>query len=382
MAIFSRNAQALLLLVGTIVGVGMFGIPFVFVRAGFLTGVIELAILAAAAALVHFAYAEVVLATPELHRLPGYVRRYLGPTAGQISRLSYLAGLSGSLLAYIVLGGFFLQTLLGAVFPETPPMAGLFIFYTLGVFVLFQGIRFESAANALLTLILLGAVAALAFTLVPASSLPALSFYPERFPIPYGVILFSMAGAAVIPEMRRILGRASASRLRSLTVLGTFAASILYLLFAAVVVGVSGPATTPDAITGLAERFGSFYLLSGSVIGFLTAITSFIPLAMVLQGMFISDVGLPERAAWLLTAIIPASLYLAGFHDFIAIVSVVGAVAIGFDSLLVLLVHRRAVRQARLLAFAPAAASDVVRLLLVCVFGFGILYELYRFFAL
>jgi len=100
-----RFFKAVLVLVGMIIGAGMFGIPFVFVRAGFLTGAIELVLLAIVAAFVHRAYADVVLLTPARHRLPGYVSLYLGRGTGAVSVASALVGLSGTLLAYLVLGG-------------------------------------------------------------------------------------------------------------------------------------------------------------------------------------------------------------------------------------------------------------------------------------
>ncbi len=377
-----RTWQATLLLIGTIVGVGMFAIPFVFVQAGFLTGVLVLIGLAAAATLVHLAYAEIVLATPALHRLPGYVRYYLGPGLGTLSTASYLFGLSGALLAYVVLGGSFLGELLRWLLPSLPALAGPTLFYLFGIAVIFRGIRFESFTNAILTAGLMLAVALLALGALPALEPANLAgpFAAGHLFIPYGVVLFALAGATIIPDMRRVLGGNSARRLRTMIIAGTLAPAALYLLFAIAVVGATGAGTTPDAISGLAVRFGEDYRLLGALIGFLATITSFITLGLVFEGMFVSDFGFVPRSAWLATVVIPAALYLVGFQDFIAIIRVVGAVAIGFDSLLILFVHRRAVRRAGgISAFFPATAADMIRLLLVLIFAFGILYELYRF---
>ena len=200
-----RTWQATLLLIGTIVGVGMFGIPFVFVQAGFLTGVFVLIGLAAAATLVHLAYAEIVLATPALHRLPGYVRYYLGPGLGRLSTASYLFGLSGALLAYVVLGGAFVGELLRWFLPSLPAVAGPVIFYLFGVAVIARGIRFESITDAILTLALVAAIIILGLALWPAVSPGALTgFRPgRRRPIHGSTVHGHEPDRGTIPALRQ-----------------------------------------------------------------------------------------------------------------------------------------------------------------------------------
>ncbi len=373
MAAQARTWQAVLLLIGTIVGVGMFGIPFVFGRAGFLTGVAELAFLTAATVIVHLAYAEVVGRTAGLHRLPGYVSLYLGRAAGGLARLSYLFG---PLLAYLVLGGFFLGELLREIFPGMPPLAGPAAFYLGGVAVVYRGIRFESFANAVLTVALIAAMFLLAFSLLPHLEFGRLGEFgaAEAF-APYGVILFSLAGAAIIPDVKRFLGPEAGGRLGAVVAGGAIGAAALYLIFAASVFGAGGPATTPDAVSGLAALFGAGYRRGGAVVGFLATITSFITLGIVLKGTFVSDFGYARRTAWLWTAVIPATLFLLGFQDFITIIGLIGAVAVGLDSLFILLVHRAAARAGGGTPGVTIVIPDIVRFALVLLFAAGVVYE-------
>ena len=359
----------------------MFGIPFVFVKAGFIIGLTELIALAAAATLVHLAYAEVVLRTPRLHRLPGYVRIYIGKRAGLASKASYLFGLSGTLLAYVTLGGFFAGELLRSLAPGINIGFGPVVFYILGVAIIFRGLRFESLVNAVLSLGLVAAIILLVVMLTPyALPFSAGSFRLSALAIPYGVIIFAMGGSAIIPEMRRILKSSEASAMGRIVIAGTLTAAALYLLFAVAVVGATGAQTTPDAITGLAYRFGSFYSILGSLIGFLAAITSFITFGLVLKGTLVWDFSFKPVAALFLTAAIPAIFYALGFKDFIATISLSGAVAIGFDSILILLAHRKAAlksaREPEFILSIPGA----IRTLLCLVFIFGIIHEFYGFF--
>jgi len=66
-------------LVGTIVGAGMFGLPFVAVRSGVVTALFYLLIFGILMGLMHFLYFEVALHTREKHRFTGYVGYYMGP---------------------------------------------------------------------------------------------------------------------------------------------------------------------------------------------------------------------------------------------------------------------------------------------------------------
>ncbi len=168
-------------------------------------------------------------------------------------------------------------------------------------------------------------------------------------------------------------------KIKGAIIAGTLLAAAVYAVFAFFVVGSTGEATSADAITGLAEKIGSGYLIIGGIIGFLAAITSFIPLGLVMKGMLVSDFGLKPEPAWLATALVPGGLYLLGFHDFIGIISLVGAVTIGLDSIFILLLHRKAAGRGGSRGLKLILSSEV-RVILLLVFAAGIMRELYVFF--
>lgn len=372
---FGREAESLFLLVGMTVGIGMFGIPFVFARAGFLTGVLDLALLTFAVIMIHLAYTDIVYETEGTHRLPGYVRYYFGSFAGSISLAANVFGLAGSLLAYIVLGGFFLHSLIAWVAPDVPAFFGPLLFYVIGSAVMFRGIRFGGVANSVLTLALIAAIVLLGVSLLPfANGSFLFEFSTDGLFIPYGVLMFSLAGAAVIPDMRNLLGSEKRGVLRRLTVFGTIAASALYFLFAVAVVGATGDATTPDAVGGIATSISGGYLLAGALIGFLAAMTSFIPLGNVFYGVLRADVGLSMPTSWLVVAGIPALLYMLGFQNFILIISLIGAIGIGLDSIFILAMHRRLPRAHGTLSI-PRPVSGILALMFIG----GIAVEVFRF---
>ena len=70
--------KALSVFLGTVIGVGIFGLPYVALKAGFFVTVFYFLFMVLIAVSIHFLYAEVALGTKGIHRLPGYVEKYLG----------------------------------------------------------------------------------------------------------------------------------------------------------------------------------------------------------------------------------------------------------------------------------------------------------------
>ncbi|MEM2916630.1 MAG: aromatic amino acid transport family protein [Candidatus Woesearchaeota archaeon] len=90
--------EAVATLVGTIIGAGVLGIPYVMAKAGFLTGLLVLLLLGMVILTVNLCIGEVVLRTKGIHQLTGYVGIYLGDRG---RRLMTLAMIIGNLLIYV-----------------------------------------------------------------------------------------------------------------------------------------------------------------------------------------------------------------------------------------------------------------------------------------
>ena len=103
--------KALSIFLGTVIGVGIFGLPFVALRAGFFVVLLYFLVMILIAVLIHLLYGEVVLGTKKIHRLPGYVGEYLGEKWKKICFLVIVVGLMGALLAYLIVGGEFLKSI-------------------------------------------------------------------------------------------------------------------------------------------------------------------------------------------------------------------------------------------------------------------------------
>jgi tyrosine-specific transport protein len=372
----SKFIQAVAFLSGMIIGVGMFGIPFVFSRVGFWAGVIELAALTGVVTLFHLMYGEVVLRTPVVHRLPGYAALYGGRNFGILESASYLFGISGAMLAYILLGGMFLGGLFGV-----SGFSGSVIFLLGGVAITFFNVRIEAQANYILTIILAALIFFLAALALPhIRGINLSGFSPQHFFLPYGVLLFSLSGGIVIPEIAEFLGEEK-KKFKKVIIIGSVIPALVYFFFALGVVGALGVATTEEAIAGLLPVLGERVVQIGNGIGLLATFTSFVMLGFVLEGTLKSDFGFSRYPAWLVASCIPvALLWFAGGADFLKIIGIVGAVAVGIDSIITLFVFLRAKARGKRVPEYSLHLPRPAAILLGLMFVAGAAYELWGIF--
>ena len=75
---YGKIIEGLGLLVGMIIGAGMFALPFSFSKVGLWRGLFLFALVFFLSLILHLRYAAVIYATPGRHRFPGYVNLHLG----------------------------------------------------------------------------------------------------------------------------------------------------------------------------------------------------------------------------------------------------------------------------------------------------------------
>ncbi|MDX1608318.1 MAG: aromatic amino acid transport family protein, partial [Candidatus Spechtbacterales bacterium] len=241
-------------LVGTIIGAGLFGVPYVMVQAGFLAGSILFLALTAIMLVLHLMYAEVVDRSGVRHRLTGYMDMYFGKRAKDVTTISVVLAIYGSLIVYILLANEFLTNIFGEIL-SGEIYWGLIFWAILSIGII-KGIKTISNAETLL-LGFLGLV----LLLIGIRGLPVVEFSNfnsinlKNILLPYGVILFALGGFQAIPEMRFIIGKDGKTFKRSVIV-GVLFSALATILFAFIVVGVSGETTSPEAISGLEQFLG------------------------------------------------------------------------------------------------------------------------------
>ena len=371
-----RSLEGVLKLSGMIIGAGMFAIPFSFAQTGFWLGAAELGILSLAVLGLHLLYAEIVLATPSMHRMPGYVRLHLGRFATAVSWASSLFGIAGTLLAYLVVDSLFFRTIAAGSTAGAVPLGWIIVLASAVAVITFFPLKKEAGINAILTVFEITFLIALPlFLMRHISPQHFIGVQIENLFLPFGVLLFALSGGSVIPDVITLLGR-NKRKVRAVIVIGSFIPAVLYFFFAYVVVGITGAATSKEAIAGLQQAVGGNVALWASIAGFLAVFTSYVALSANFQAMLRLDVGMPRRGAWIAASLVPVLLYLTGFQNFIAIISIVGIFAFGIDGILLFFVGRK-IRQKQNISRSLTSLAGYAILVVILI---GVLAELARIF--
>lgn len=324
---------------GTVIGVGIFALPYLASRMGFLPLAALMVVLTAALIVLLRLFADLVLAFPEPHRIPGYVGKTLGHRWKTLSLVVSSLSLLGALLAYLIVGGTFFALMLKPLVSITTA-GGAVLFFLLGSFLIARGTKAVAWSDLVLTAIFFVIVAVIFFAALPKLELSFLGpSVWSRTPLGYGVALFSLWGLSIVPEMTELTGR-DRKRTHAVITSGLILTTIVYLVFALMVLGVTGHGTTEDALTGFLGQFPPAIVALGGLMGFITTITSYIALGITLRKTLRYDLGVRDLSAMGLTVLLPLIVYILGLTNLIDILGITGAVLLGAEGILVLLASR------------------------------------------
>lgn len=359
---------AIATLSGTIIGVGLFALPYITLKVGFWVMLCYFLVLGALVILIHSFFGELALKTPDYKRLPGFAKIYLGSWGEKIAFISTILGVFGAILAYLIVGSEFLENLLSPIFGGNNLFYTL-LYFSLGAVLIFFGIRAISKIEfwgLILFFLILIAIFFHGFPHLKMVNLFPSPDFSQLF-LPYGAILFSLWGAALIPEAEEMLGQKKNLLLKIIPI-AILIPIFVYLFFIYLILGITGPQTTESALNGLRNFLGDGIVSLALFFGVLTTFTSFIALGLTLRKVFWYDLKIEKNIAFAITCFIPLALFLTGIKQFIPIISFVGATMLGIDGILILLMYRK-IKPKQILVYP----------LFLILFG-GIIYEIIYFF--
>ena len=382
MFIISKNSfGAIATLVGCIIGAGILGIPYVVAKAGFITGLIDIALIGIVMTIMHLYLGEVVLRTKGNHQLVGYAEKYLGRAGKNLMWFAMIFVIYGALVAYTIKEGQFLNALFNTYFGGNPFTYSL-IFLGLMAFLVYFELNVLEKSEMLMVSILLGVIFLICIFALPYVNINNLnSFNPNYFFMPYGVILFAFLGVVSIPEMKEELTKNKAY-LKKAIIIGCSIPLIVYILFAFVVVGVTGINTTDGAILGLGNAIGYEMLVFGTLFGIITMMSSFLILAFSLKEMFEYDYKIDKFSSWFLTCSVPLVIFMLGVKSFVRTIGVAGSVSGGLMGILTVLMYIKAKKLGNRNPEYSIKKNSIISGVLVLLFIFGIIYELLNMFGL
>jgi len=330
------------LLTASTIGVGFFGIPSTMAQSGIGIGLIIFAVLSVFVVLSNLAFGEVVLRTHQRHQFVGYVKRYLGRGARIVNQVNFWISGYGAMIAVLILNGSFAHNILAHFGVDIGKVTLGIFFLIIALILVYNGLKTVSHVDLAVMAAAIGIIALVAIAGLPNISIEHFKFSSGvKWFLPFGVILFALNGVQGIPLTREVLvGREHLYKKAILV--GSIIPIIAYFIFSVVVVGISGPSTSEEAILGLSSSLGDWVVLAGSLVGFLTSSTIFLSICSAFRASLIEDFHLKRRRDFLFLMAPPVILYLFGVQDFIRTIGLVGGVAVSIDMILLLFVYARA----------------------------------------
>lgn len=332
----SKFFPALAVLVGTTIGAGFLGIPYVVSKSGFLPGLAFLIFVAVFMLFVKLYLGEVILRTWGNHQLTGYASKYLGRKGKFLMLFSMIFGIYSALVAYLIAEG----RSLSYVFIGSESYA---LFFSLAFWIIMSGLtyiglkalkKYEKSSMVLV----LAIVVIIVFLFSPKIKLENLSYVnPENVFVPFGVILFSFLAFSAMPEVSRIL-RGQEKLMKKVIFYGVMIPFAVYSLFVLVVVGNFGASVPEIATLALGRGF--------SVLAILTMFTAYFTLTLAIRDMFRFDYNLGRFRGWVLACVTPLLLFLVIYYfkiaSFVSLLSIGGVVSGGLAGILILLMNKEA----------------------------------------
>ncbi len=370
-------------LVGTIIGAGILGIPYVVAKAGFLVGFILMVVLGIAFIFLNLFAGEVVLRTKEQHQLTGYAEKYLGRNGKRVMTFTLLFAIYGALTAYLIGEG---ETL-HAIFQWGEPFYYTLLFFILGVVIVWKGMRSTGKAELILISLLFLVVVLIAFFSSQNLDGDNFTFFDfSKFFLPYGIILFAMMGSPAIPEMQEVLGQ-DRHLMKKAIIVGTAIPILLYIVFTVVIMGLVGL----DQFELLApnERIATVALsmyahpllgLLANILAVVSMFTSFLTLGTALAEVYEYDYALSRSISLLLTFAIPLIIVVFNLTTFMAVLGITGALAGGLDGILITLMYWKAKIKGERKPEYELPVHTTIGSMLILLFALGIAYQIWSSF--
>ncbi len=323
------------LLAGTIIGAGIFSLPYVFKESGFALGFFYLALGAIVFTIIHLMYADIIVGTSGEHRFPGYAKKYLGQWAFWISIFIAVIQALIVLTIYLILSKSFLDILFGNNF-ETIKILFFWILSSLGIFL---SVRKLATLEFWITGGIVGVIIfifGLGFTEFNTLTLDYFSPQWINGLLPLGAVLFSLSGRTAIPALVDYFGNSQGSviDLKRSIEWGTILPAIVYGGFVLGVAALS-PVITEDAVSGLVGVVPYMAMLFVGILGLLSIFSSYIVIGLDVANTLRYDLKIPSIFKILIVVGTPMLIYLAGFQNFIQLVSFTGGIFLALESIFI-----------------------------------------------
>ncbi len=344
---FAKHAlwMAMFTLVGTIIGAGILGIPYVVAKSGVLYGLLVMIAIGIAFVYLNLFAGEMILRTKGTHQLTGYAEKYLGKVGKGFMAFSLFINIYGALTAYLIGEGVTLR----AIFNLGSPVMWTMLFFAVSVFIVYKGIKATGKMEMYLISMLLAVVVLIAvLSLNKINGNYFTSFYWGNLFLPYGVLLFAFMGSPGVPEVQQVLQNKKHLMKRAILA-GSILPIIVYIIFTITIIGVVGvenfsllEANERIATVALSIYSNNILGIFANILAVLSMFTSFLTLGLALVQVYHYDFKWSRLTALILTFSIPLIVVLLNLTTFISVLGITGTLAGGLDGILIILMYWKA----------------------------------------
>jgi len=366
----SKTLIAIATLIGTIIGAGILGIPYVIMKSGLGIGLFHLILVGVIMTIVMLYLGEIALRTRKNHQLAGYAEKYLGKKGKILMFIAFAFGIYSAILAYLIGEGNSLSFLFFNNGDYSLQFGILFWFFL--SILTYSGLKALEEGELIGITLILGMVVAVtifSWDKIEISNLIYNNY--ENFFVPFGVILFAFLGFAAIPEVERILGK-DKKPLKKTILFANILVFFLYLIFTIVVLGFKGSLTPQLSTIALGKRF--------IVLGILTMFTSYLALSIALIDSLKLDFHISKNKAFLYVISIPLALFILldtfQLAQFTKVLGIGGVISGGLTAILILFMVKSAKKNGDVKPAYSIPYSKVLNWILILIFVIGAVLEI------
>jgi amino acid permease len=366
----SKTFTALMVLMGTIIGAGILGIPYVVSQSGFPIGIMHIVLLGILMAIIMLYLGEIVLRTKGNHQLSGYAEKYLGKKGKILMFLAFAAGIYSAILAYLIAEG---KSLSYLIFNSPIHQFELgIIFWIFLSAITYFGIKALEEGDTVGVIVVFTMIVSISVYFANKISITNLtSIFPSNLFVPFGVVLFAFLGFSAIPELKRILDKEQ-KPLRGIIITAYLLTALIYIIFAAIVLGFMGNKTPEVATIALGKPF--------IVLGMITMFTAYLSLSVAMIDSYRFDFKKSRRVAWLCTIIIPLILFiilsLTNNAAFTQVLGIGGILSGGLTAVIVLFMAEKAKTKGKIKPYYSIPYSKLFKWLITAIFALAAILEI------
>lgn len=362
------NFKIAAVIAATTLGAGMFALPYVFQESGWFVGIFYLVVLSAAVIWTQIIYWQTLAVADKKGRLLGLTRAHLGNFGYYAGSISILAGLVLALVIYLILGNQFIKLFWLGV----NGTISLFSFWFISVLPLLFTERRVLWFETMGVFFMAAIIFLIFFSALPGNGLNSAPLFDvNNLFLPFGVILFSLAGWTAIEPLYRDSRAPGAGRMAPVRALswGVVSVALLYLLFTWGIFS-SAPVISTDTVSGL-YGWPNWKLALLGILGLFALWTSYMPIALEIKNALAVDLNMNPRLSLYSVVFTPLILVIIGLSSFLKVIGLAGGVFLGLQYVLIILVGKK------VLQFS--GGKKFLSNLLIAVFLLAAVYEVYYF---